>query len=130
MRKIKEVIKKQAQSFKYAFQGAFYMFKTESHAKFHLLAAMLTVALGFFFSLTLMEWCLIIICTFSVFAAEAFNTAIEELTNLVSPEHHPLAGRAKDVAAGAVLLTAIGAVSCGVLIFLPKILTLLFYYSQ
>jgi diacylglycerol kinase (ATP) len=54
--------------------------------------------------------------------AEAFNTALEFLTDLASPEPHPLAGKAKDVAAGAVLIAAIMAVIIGVIIFLPKIL--------
>lgn len=60
-----------------------------------------------------------------VLAAEGFNTALEHLTDLVSPDYHPLAGKAKDVAAGAVLLAAIGAATVGILIFGSKILALL-----
>lgn len=125
---IKEVIKKRIRSFKYAFQGIFYLFRTELNAKIHLAAAFLAVLMGVFFSITPGEWCLIVLCIFSTFSAEAFNTAIEDLVDLVSPENHPLAGRVKDLAAAAVLLTAIGAAICGALIFLPRILDLLFSY--
>lgn len=125
---LKEVIKKRIRSFKYAFQGIFYLFRTEGNAKIHFAAALLAVLLGLFFSITPAEWCLIVLCVFSTFSAEAFNTAIEDLVDLVSPENHPLAGRAKDLAAGAVLLTALGAAVVGIVIFLPKILDLLFSY--
>jgi diacylglycerol kinase (ATP) len=125
---LKEAIKKRIRSFKYAFQGVFYLFRTEGNAKIHLAAACLAVLLGFLFSITPGEWCLIILSIFSTISAEAFNTAIEDLVDLVSPEKHPLAGRAKDLAAGAVLLTAMGAAAVGVVIFLPRILDLLFSY--
>lgn len=125
---IKEVIKKRIRSFRYAFQGVFHLFRTELNAKIHLAAAFLAILLGIFFSITPGEWCLIVLCIFSTFSAEAFNTAIEDLVDLVSPENRPLAGRAKDLAAGAVLLTAIGAAVCGSLIFFPRILDLLFSY--
>jgi diacylglycerol kinase (ATP) len=125
---LKEVIKGRIQSFKYAFRGIFHLFRAETNARIHLFAAILAISLGFFFSLTWVEWSILLLCIFAVLAAEAFNTAIEELTNLVSPDHHPLAGKAKDLAAGAVLLIAIGAAFCGILLFLPKILNLLFLY--
>ena len=127
---LKEVIKKRIRSFRYAFQGIFFLFRTELNAKIHLAAALLAVLMGVFFHITPEEWCLIVLCIFSTFSAEAFNTAIEALVDLVSPENHPLAGRAKDLAAGAVLLTAIGAAVIGGVIFLPKILDLLFSYWQ
>ena len=60
----------------------------------------------------------------TVLSAEAFNTAIEYLIDLVSPDYHPLAGKAKDVAAAAVLFTAIGAFFVGLIIFLPKVIAL------
>ena len=121
-----EVIKGRIQSFKYAFQGSYHLFRAETDARIHLFAAILAIILGFYFSLTLVEWCVILLCIFIVFAAEAFNTAFEVLTDLVSPDHHPLAGKAKDLAAGAVLLVAIGAAFCGILIFLPKLVNILF----
>ena len=71
------------------------------------------------------EWCWIILAIISVWTAEALNTAFEFLTDVASPEFHPLAGKAKDVAAGAVLITAIGSVLIGLLIFGPYALALI-----
>ena len=65
------------------------------------------------------EWCLLILCMMSVWTAEAFNTALECLTDLASPEQHPLAGRVKDVAAGAVLIAAVAAAIVGAIVFIP-----------
>jgi len=76
------------------------------------------------FQITKIEWCLIVISIAAVWTAEAMNTAIEKLTDLVSPELHPLAGKTKDAAAGAVLVIAIGAAIVGGIIFLPHILAL------
>lgn len=84
--------------------------------------AILTVILGFYFELSPTEWALVIISGSLVFVAESFNTAIEYLTDLVSPDFNPLAGRVKDIAAGAVLLACIGAALIGIFIFFPKIL--------
>ncbi len=100
------------------------MFRAEPNAKIHLLAAILVIAAGFWLGLEKVEWCLVVMAIFGVFAAEAINTAIEELTNLVSPEPHPLAGKVKDLAAAGVLFTAIGAAITGFIVFLPKILNL------
>jgi diacylglycerol kinase (ATP) len=66
-----------------------------------------------------MEWCVVLLCFGLVMAAEAFNTAIERLVNLVSPDFHPLAGDVKDVAAGAVLICAIVAAIIGLIVFIP-----------
>lgn len=110
-------------SFKYAIAGIREVISSQLNMKIHLFIALLVVLGGFFFSISVLEWCLIIMAIASVLSAEAFNTAIEHLTDLVSPDHHPLAGKAKDAAAGAVLLVAIGASIIGLLIFLPKILT-------
>ena len=74
---------------------------------------------GFNFGLTKAEWCWIVLAITSVWAAEALNTAFEFLTDVASPEFHPLAGKAKDVAAGAVLITAIGAVVIGLIVLGP-----------
>lgn len=69
-----------------------------------------------------MEWCLLAGCIGLVFTAEIFNTAIETLTNLVSPEWHNLAGKTKDLAAGAVLAASITAAIVGSIVFLPYFL--------
>ncbi len=73
------------------------------------------------FQLSRTEWCIIVLAVVAVWTAEALNTAFEFLTDVASPEFHPLAGKAKDVAAGAVLLAAIGAVIIGLFIFGPKV---------
>ena len=70
------------------------------------------------------EWLAVIICIGAVFMAEGFNSAVEAVCDLVSPEHHPLVKRAKDIAAGAVLLMAVAALACGCIIFLPRLIAL------
>ncbi|MEK7256019.1 MAG: diacylglycerol kinase family protein [Bacteroidota bacterium] len=111
-------------SFRFAFAGIIGLLRSEANARIHLVSAVGVIVAGIFFELTVNEWCLVALAIAFVFAAEAMNTALEHLTNLVSPEFHPLAGKAKDVAAGAVLIAAIGAAAVGVFIFLPKILKL------
>jgi diacylglycerol kinase len=115
---------KRLNSFRYAFAGLAELLRSQANARIHAGFTVIVVAAGFYFNLTPVEWCLIVFAIASVFSAEAFNTALENLTDLVSPEYHPLAGKAKDVAAAAVLLTAIGAAIVGFIIFLPKVLNL------
>ena len=82
--------------------------------------------MGYFLQLSATEWCLIMICMALVLTAEALNTAIEYLTDLASPEFHPLAGKAKDVAAGSVLIAVIICGGVWGIIFLPKLLVYFF----
>ncbi|MBK8562959.1 MAG: diacylglycerol kinase family protein [Saprospiraceae bacterium] len=116
------MLKKRLNSFRYAFAGIADLVASQPNAKLHLAAAAVAIGAGFYFKIDRMEWCLVAMAIASVLAAEAFNTAIEHLTDLASPDHHPLAGKAKDVAAAAVLLTAIGAAAVGCIVFLPKLL--------
>lgn len=121
MNKIKDFIIGRIKSFGYAFKGIGLLFSTQKNAQVHLLALIIIVLWGFYLGLNRMEWCAICICIALVLMAEAMNTAIEFLVDLVSPDYNPLAGKIKDVAAGAVLLCVI---VCGVvwgIIFLPKI---------
>ncbi len=111
-------------SFRYAFRGVGIIFKTQHNAWIHGLAAFVTVLLGLWLHISAGEWAVIILSITSVLAAEAFNTAMEIDIDLTSPTYHPYAKDTKDVAAGAVLLTVIGAVIVGIIIFLPKILIL------
>jgi len=108
-------------SFKYAFNGLFDLVKTQSNARIHLFITTVVLVAGVYFKLSAVEWSIIVLTIALVFAAEAFNTALEYLTNLVSPNYHPLAGKTKDVAAAGVLICAIAAVLIGIIIFLPKI---------
>jgi len=117
-------LKKRAASFQYAFQGLIDLFKTQPNARIHLLATMLVVSAGFYFQISRTEWMAVSLCIALVISLEAANTALEYLTNLVSPAYHPLAGKAKDAAAAAVLVAAISAVTVGTMIFLPHILDL------
>lgn len=117
-------MKSRVNSFKVAFQGLKFLFATQIHAKIHLGAALLATFCAWYFEVSIMEWCMIIFAIVLVIGAEAFNTSIEQLTDLVSPDYHPLAGKAKDLAAGGVLVFAIGAFILGLIIFLPPILAL------
>ncbi len=108
-------------SFRYAFQGLRYLVRTQMNARIHLAAAVLATALGAWLDISRLEWLALALCMALVLALEAVNTALECLTDLVSPDPHPLAGRAKDLAAAAVLIVALGALVVGGLVFLPKL---------
>jgi diacylglycerol kinase (ATP) len=84
-------------------------------------ATVLVVAAGFALRISPSEWCAILAASGLVWLGEGLNTAIETLTDLVSPGPHPLAGRAKDIAAGAVLCAALAALAIGVVVFLPHL---------
>lgn len=111
-------------SVKYAVHGIRIMLGTQQNAWIHAAATVAVVGAGLFFRLTVAEWCWIVLSIAAVWTAEALNTAFEFLTDVASPTFHPIAGQAKDVAAGAVLLTAIAAIVIGTLIFGPKIVDL------
>ena len=74
---------------------------------------------GIVLGITRTEWIMVVMCIGTVIAAELFNTAIEKLVDLVSPERHPVAGQVKDIAAGAVLICAVAAAIIGLIIFIP-----------
>jgi diacylglycerol kinase (ATP) len=111
-------------SFTFAWSGILDFIKNHRNAQIHFFATALVVFVGFYFGLSKLEWAAIVLCIFTVTALEAMNSAIEYLTDLVSPDYHPLAGKVKDMAAGAVLLSAIGAAIVGILIFWPYFLAL------
>lgn len=112
-------------SFGHAFRGLALLLRTQPNARIHALATILVAALGLWLRLSLVEWALIALAIACVWVAEALNTALELLVDLASPNPHPLAGQAKDVAAAAVLIAAIGSVVIGVLVFGPHILRIL-----
>jgi len=109
-------------SFRFAWRGIGLLLRTQANARIHAAATVLVVLMGLMFHLTLVEWALIVLAIAGVWAAEGMNTAIEFLVDLVSPEYHVLAEQAKDVAAGAVLLAAVGAAIVGMLVFGPFVL--------
>lgn len=114
-------LKKRIDSFGFAFKGIAVLFKTQANARIHGAAILVVTFAGYFFKINSTEWCFVIASFAVVLAAEALNTAIEFVVDLVSPQYNSLAGKAKDVAAAAVLFTAIGAFLIGGIIFIPKI---------
>jgi diacylglycerol kinase (ATP) len=113
------------QKFGYALKGLLFAYKEEAHMRFHTLAAILTIAAGVYFPISSIEWILITLCIGLVLAVEMINSAIENLVDLAQPGHHPLAGKVKDIAAGAVLVTSIMAAIIGTVIFWPHICSIL-----
>ena len=121
-------LRKRLTSFANALRGLRNMFATQHNAWLHALASLIVCLAGVVFRISNMEWCCLILCFMTVWAAEALNTAVELLTDLVSPEFHPLAGKAKDVAAGAVLIAAFGSVIVGTIVFVPYAWTMIARY--
>ena len=109
-------------SFKFAFVGIWTMLKSQHNAWVHAFATVAVVGAGFLFRLSAHEWCWLVLAIMAVWTAEALNTAFEFLADAASPEFHPLVKHAKDVAAGAVLIAAIGAAIIGLLILGPHLL--------
>ena len=121
----KSFLSARLRSFGHAFRGLKVLLQTQHNARIHALATVLVFAAGAVMRLSPAEWALIVLAIVCVWATEALNTAIEFLVDLASPELHPLAAKAKDVAAGAVLVAAIGSLVVGVLVFGPHVLKLL-----
>jgi diacylglycerol kinase len=106
----------------HALRGVRCLFATQMNARIHAGAALIVTAMGYWLDVSLLEWCLLIFTFGLVLGAEALNTAIEFVVDLVSPQWHPLARDAKDVAAAAVLLASAAALGVGLLVFIPKLL--------
>jgi len=112
-------------SFRYAINGIALMLKSQHNAWLHATASMAVVLVGVFFHISSNEWCWLVLAIMAVWTAEALNTALEFLADVASPEFHPLVKSAKDVAAGAVLISAAGSVVIALLVFCPHILAYL-----
>lgn len=104
-----------------AVRGAWLGLAQQRNGRIHLVLGAAAVGVGLASSLASVEWCLVIGAIAAVIAAETFNTAIEQLADALCPEHHPGIGRAKDLAAGGVLLTAVGAAAIGAFVFGPRL---------
>jgi len=113
------------ESFRCAGKGIAFMLRTQHNAWIHAAISAAVIAAGALLGVSRAEWCWLILAITSVWTAESFNTALEIIVDIASPEQRPAAGRAKDVAAGAVLLCAIGAAVIGLVVFLPRIVALL-----
>jgi diacylglycerol kinase (ATP) len=111
-----------AASFGFAFRGLRTLLAAEPNTRIHLAATAAALAFGAWLGLTPLEWCAVVAAIAMVWMAEALNTAIEAICDLVHPEPHPLVARAKDVAAAGVLCAAIGAATIGGLVFGARLL--------
>ncbi|AJK87104.1 diacylglycerol kinase family protein [Lysinibacillus fusiformis] len=112
-------LRKYLRSFGYAFEGIITASK-EQNLKSHIVSAVIVILAGYFTGLSRTEWYIVLLLIALMFALEMINTAIERVVDLASPNLHPLAKQAKDIAAGAVLVFALFSAIIGLLIFLPK----------
>lgn len=109
-------------SFRYALRGVRELFLHTPNARIHLLATLAVIIAGVLFGVTPTQWMLLIVCIVLVLSLEAINSALEQLADRVSTDYSPLIRNAKDLAAGAVLIAAIGAAIIGLWIFIPYLL--------
>lgn len=116
--------RRRVDSFRHAARGVRTIVATQPHARIHLVAATGVALAAWLLGVSALEWCALLLAIALVWASEAINTAIEFMVDLASPEHHPLAGKAKDAAAGAVLLAALLAALVGMIIFVPRLAAL------
>ena len=112
-------------SFRYACEGIGYAIRTQANLRIHLAFVVLVIITGLWLQLAPIEWAILVVMIAVVLSAELFNTALEATLDRVSSEEHPLAKIGKDVAAGAVLICAFGAIVVGLLIFGPRLLALI-----
>lgn len=120
--------KKFINSVEFAITGLKTVYKDERNMRSHTIVGMLVVLLGFIVRLSLSEWLWILLSIFMVIVMEIINTAFENVVDMVTNKHfHPLGKKIKDMAAGAVLITSFFALVVGAIIFLPKVIQLVFY---
>ena len=112
---------KHKNTFIHAARGIGHAFRKETNFRIHVLALTLVIVLGVVLQISTIEWLFVAGCSMLVLSMELMNTAIENMCNLISEEYHPLIKIIKDVAAAAVLVSAIGSIITGLIIFLPKI---------
>ncbi|MDR4948631.1 diacylglycerol kinase family protein [Neobacillus cucumis] len=109
-------------SFSFAVIGILTAIKNERNMRFHFISSIIVLFFSFFFSISKMEWIIVLFLIGGMFALELINSAIERVVDLVTTEYHPLAKQAKDMAAGAVFVYAVLSVIVGLVIFLPYVL--------
>jgi len=112
-------------SFGYAFKGLAYATRTQLNFRVHLMAMLIAVFAGYALHISVNEWQWVMLSIALVLICELLNTALEYLVDLVSPGYNELAGRVKDIGAAAVTIAALFALITGLIIFLPKLLTLM-----
>ena len=109
------------ESFRFALRGITQMLLSQHNAWIHALATIAVITLGFWLEVTRGDWLALILASAVVWTAEGLNTAFEALCDVASPEFHPQVERAKDVAAGAVLIAAVASAVVGLLVFGPRL---------
>jgi diacylglycerol kinase len=119
---VRKFSRSRVRSFGHAFDGWWYALRTQRNAWLEVAVACGVFAVCVWLRLDNVRWAIIVLTAVLVFAAEFFNTAVEVIVDLVSPQEHPLAKIAKDVAAAAVLVAALGAVAVGLLLLGPPLL--------
>lgn len=117
-------------SFRNALQGIIVLFRRERNFRIHVGIAAIACSLAAGLQFTLLQWLMLLLTIGFVMVAEAFNSAIEALVDLVEPKLHPLAGKAKDIAAGAVLIAAVISVIIGLSLFVPPLWNLVNHYLE
>jgi diacylglycerol kinase (ATP) len=122
---LRRLVRDERASFGHAFDGVWYCWRTQRHLRIHALVAALAAGAGVALRISAAEWAAIVVLITLVTALELLNTVIEVVVDLVTPDYHPAAKVAKDVAAGAVLVAAIGAVATAAVIFVPRVWRLL-----
>lgn len=115
-----EIIRR-IKSFRYAFEGWWYVLRTQRNAWIHALFSVVITIVGLWLRISAVEWAILILTYMVVWVAEFMNTALEAIVDMTMPRPHPLAKVAKDVAAAAVLIGALGAVLIGLLILGPPL---------
>ena len=124
MKQEKFSVAKRIKSFTYAFNGLRVLFREEHNARIHLFAAVCVIVAGILLKLSPMEWAAVVFAIGLVFGGEIFNSAIEDLADVVCPERDERIKKVKDLSAAAVLVAAITASVIGLLVFIPKIMAL------
>ncbi len=120
------MLKKRIYSFRCAFEGIATLFRKECNARIHLVAAVVAGVLGFVLDISPVEWVVVVLCIGAVIAMEAMNSAVEAVCDRVTLERDDMIKLAKDYAAAAVLIVAIAAATVGGVIFLPKIVAVIY----
>ncbi|HUA29094.1 MAG TPA: diacylglycerol kinase family protein [Streptosporangiaceae bacterium] len=109
-------------SFSFAGQGVWHVVRTQRNMRVHLAAAAAVIILALVLRVSAVDWACLLAVIGLVLTAEALNTVVEAIVDLCTDEFHPLAKVAKDVAAGAVLISSVAAVGVGIAVFLPRLL--------
>ena len=112
---------KRTASFRYAFEGIATFFSKDINGRIELAAAAAVITAGFIFRLNKTEWTVVLLCIGAVLSIEMLNACIEKICDMIHPEYHPQIKTIKDIAAGAVLLSAVVSLIIALIIFTPKI---------